>query len=181
MATGDFNRDGKLDLAVAIGINTTDVSILLGDGNGSFGPPNFFFANSPEFVMVEDFNRDGRLDLAVANPGPDSISILFGNGNGTFSAAQQYALNGGLQPRSIASADYNHDGKVDLAVADASSDTVTVLLGDRKGHFGSVTNFDAGDGPFSVASADINRDGRIDLAVADVLGGVAIIKNTCGR
>ncbi len=87
VAVGDFNGDGKPDLAIAnSGSNT--VSILLGNGNGTFkAAANYCVGSLPESVAVGDFNGDGKPDLAVANYASGNVSILLGNGNGTFKAA----------------------------------------------------------------------------------------------
>ena len=90
VAVGDFNGDGKQDLAVA-NIASDDVSILLGDGAGNFSAPtNFTVGDSPDSVAVGDFNGDGKQDLAVANIASDDVSILLGDGTGNFSAATNF-------------------------------------------------------------------------------------------
>ena len=90
MAVGDFNGDGRQDLAVANQGSAT-VSILLGNGNGTFGAAtNFGVGFIPFSVAVGDFNGDGSQDLAVANQGSANVSILLGNGNGTFGAATNF-------------------------------------------------------------------------------------------
>jgi hypothetical protein len=166
VAAGDFNGDGKQDLAVA-NLETDNVSILLGNGNGTFGTAtNFAVGDIPESVAVGDFNRDGKQDLAVANLSSDNVSILLGNGNGTFGTATNFAA--GNAPEVVVVADFNGDGRDDLAVANFASDNVSILLGNGNGTFGAATNFAAGDGPRSVAIGDFNGDGRQDLAVANI-------------
>ena len=126
MAVGDFNRDGKQDLAVATEDNN-NVSILLGTGNGTFGAAkNFAVGELPRSVAVGDFNRDGRQDLAVANAVSANVSILLGNGDGTFQLAVNVAV--GTGPFSVAVGDFNGDGRQDLATANFSSDNVSILL-----------------------------------------------------
>lgn len=111
VAVGDFNGDGKLDVAAAnYGGN---VSILLGNGDGTFrGPTNYTTGNSPSFVAVRDFNGDGKLDLIVTNSGAGngvrSVSVLLGNGDGTFRATN-YTF--GFGSDSVAVGDFNHDGQ----------------------------------------------------------------------
>jgi len=170
---GDFNGDGRLDLVVAnrnTG-NVGDVSLLLGNGNGTFqAAVSLTIASAgrtaprPRFVKVVDLNLDGKLDLAVANENTNDISILLGNGNGTFQTAVHYATDVG--PSSIATGDFNSDGKLDLVVtngiADNFADTVSILLGNGNGTLQAASNFAVGvsnaAAPRSVVVADFNAD-----------------------
>ena len=168
VAVGDFNGDGKQDLAVAHTTTAGYVSILLGDGTGNFSrPTNFAAGDGPLSVAVGDFNGDGKQDLVVANSGyPDyNVSILLGDGAGHFSAPTNFTA--GPEPSSVAVGDFNGDGKQDLAVANYSSDNVSILLGDGAGHFSAPTNFVTGILPHSVAVGDFNGDGNQDLAVTN--------------
>jgi uncharacterized protein (DUF2141 family) len=165
VVTGDFNADGKLDLAVA-NYGSNDVSILLGTGTGTFGAAtNFGAGTNPEKVIVGDFNGDGKLDLAVANLNGNDVSILLGTGTGTFGAATNFAVE--MAPFSVAIGDLNGDGKLDLAVANQDSGGVSILLGTGTGTFGAATNFAFAAKPKSVAIGDFNGDGKLDLAVAN--------------
>ena len=117
VAVGDFNKDGKLDLAF---VNKTDntVSILLGNTDGTFQPKtDFATGTAPAAVATGDFNGDGNLDLVVANSstGANSVSVLLGNGNGTFGAKTDFTT--GSNPLSVTAGDFNGDGKLDLAAA----------------------------------------------------------------
>jgi FG-GAP-like repeat len=86
-AVGDFNGDGKQDLAVT-NVTTNSVSILLGNGNGGFSAPTTFpVGNNPGSIAVGDFNGDGKQDLAVANLGSNNVGIFIGNGDGNFTPA----------------------------------------------------------------------------------------------
>ncbi len=119
VAVGDVNGDGKPDLVVANhGSNT--VSVLLGNGNGSF-PSQQTFATGldPVSVAVADVNGDGKPDLIAANEFNNTVSVLLGNGNGTFQTQQTFAT--GIDPLSVAIADVNGDGKPDLVVANEVS------------------------------------------------------------
>jgi uncharacterized repeat protein (TIGR01451 family) len=165
VAIGDFNGDGKPDLAAA-NSGSDSVSILLGSGNGAFQPAvNYSVGATPASVAVGDFNRDGKPDLAVVNSDSDSVSILLGNGNGTFQPAVNYGV--GSLPESVVVADFNGDGKPDLAVA-AEIEDVSILLGNGDGTFQMAIHSDTGTAtqPISVAVGDFNGDGKADLAVA---------------
>ena len=116
IAVGDFNGDGKQDLAVANDWSN-NVSILLGDGAGNFSAPtNFRCWSDPAAVAVGDFNGDGKQDLAVANDGSDNVSILFGDGTRQFQRPTNFGVGAGSCP-SVAVGDFNGDGKQDLAIA----------------------------------------------------------------
>src|SRR2546426_415540 len=152
VAVDDFNRDGKLDLAVAN--NRSDaVSVLLGSGDGTFQAAVSYSTGTQSWsVAVGDFNGDQVPDLAVANFDSNNVSILRGLGDGTFQAAGTYAA--GRQPRSVVMADFNGDGTSDLAVANFdtfNSDTndVSVLLGKGDGTFPAPLNTPAGTGSLS--------------------------------
>src|SRR5215831_10388909 len=117
ITVGDFNGDGIQDLAVANnGFSSDSVSVLLGNGDGTFqAAVNFGVGIRPAVVTVGDFNGDGIQDLAVANNGSNNVSVLLGNGDGTFQAAVNFGA--GDRPVSVAVGDFNGDGRLDLAVA----------------------------------------------------------------
>jgi hypothetical protein len=170
VAVGDFNGDGVLDLAVANATINGTVSVLLGNGDGSFQPAhNFAAGDDPISVAVGDFNGDGVPDLAVADNasfgGTPGISVLLGNGDGSFQAARHF--DAGANPRSVAIGDFNGDGVPDLVVANDGSNDVSVLLGNGDGSFQPARSFAAGNVPLSVAVGDFNGDGIDDLAVAN--------------
>jgi uncharacterized protein (TIGR03437 family) len=174
VAVGDFNGDGRPDLAIA-NANSNNVTVLLGNGAGGFtaaaGSP-FPAGQMPMFVAVGDFNGDGRPDLAIANH-DGHVTVLLGNGSGGFTAAAGSPFAAGAWPASIAVADFNADGNLDLAIANANSNNVTVLLGNGSGGFTAAPGspFPAGSGPQSVAVGDFNGDGKPDLAIANGTGG----------
>jgi FG-GAP-like repeat/Abnormal spindle-like microcephaly-assoc'd, ASPM-SPD-2-Hydin len=165
MVVGDFNGDGKLDLAVA-NWQTNNLTILLGNGDGTFSTGSTPAVGvNPVSLAVGDFNGDGRLDLAVANQG-GSNSILLGNGDGTFTqaAGSPLAVNG--SPRSVVVGDFNGDGKLDVAFLNVLG-TVSILLGNGDGTFSAGSTTSVGSGSGSLAVGDLNGDGKLDLAVAD--------------
>ena len=168
--TGDFNADGKLDLAVANAGNTgqtsTTVSILLGNGDGTFEPHvDYQVGNNPVAAAVGDFNGDGKLDLAVTNVFSDTVSILLGNGDGTFQTHRDYAT--GSEPGAVVAADFNGDGKLDVALTHFSANNVSILLGNGDGTFQAYVDYGAGSGPASMVVGDFNGDANLDLTVAD--------------
>jgi hypothetical protein len=120
-------------------------------------------------VAVADFDGDGKVDLAVAAADDNAVAILMGNGNGTFTANANSPVAVDLRPSAVAIADFNGDGKPDLAVANLLGSTVSVSLGDGTGTFPTVTNYAVGRYPTSVAVEDFNNDGKLDLAVSDSL------------
>jgi hypothetical protein len=173
VAVEDFNGDGNLDLAVTNAITPTGtVSVLLGNGDGSFQDPRTFAAGSyPQSVAVGDFNGDSVPDLAVANASGNNVSVFLGNGDGSFQAARNFAA--GSDPQSLAVGDFNGDGIPDLAVANAgifpyyTDGSVSMLLGNGNGSFRAARILTSGDRPESVAVGDFNDDGHLDLAVAN--------------
>ena len=180
VVTGDFNGDGRLDLAVANSSSNT-VSLLLGNAGGTFqAARNVATGIGPISVAVGDFNKDGKLDLATGNA--LDVSVLLGNGNGTFGTPSNTSL--GMQEHSVAVGDFNGDGKLDLGVASSLFQQgspgdpyyggypsfylnyATVLLGNGTGALSSVGSAPVGNGDQpvrSVAVADFNADGRDDF------------------
>ncbi len=176
-ATGDFNGDGRADLVV-VNQNSNTVSVLLGNGDGTFKPKTDYAVGATSTsVAVGDFNGDGKLDVATANFGGKSVSVLLGNGDGTFKPRTDIAL--ATMPVSLTVGDFNADGKLDLVVAteDLSNDYVNILRGNGDGTFqapvstitdsapkGSALNLE----PFStIKTGDFNGDGKLDLVVVN--------------
>ncbi len=173
VAVGDFNGDGNMDIAVAnsCGNDATckspgTVSILLGNGDGTFGAKTDYPAgNFPTSIAVDDFNGDGNLDLAVTNNRSNTVSIFLGKGDGTFAAKVDYIT--GTGPISVATADFNSDGFEDMAVAQNTANTVSIFLGNGDGTFKARVDYATGNGPTAVAVADFNLDSIPDVAVTN--------------
>jgi YD repeat-containing protein len=182
MVTGDFNGDGKPDLAIACG---DSVTVLLGNGDGTFtqasGSPFSLPENNPVALAVGDFNQDGKLDLAVASSeccSDNDLTIMLGNGNGTFVQASGSPLTIGPDPDFVVVGDFNGDGIADLAVGDEDNSTITVFLGSGNGTFAEASGgpITTPDGfPIDIVSGDFNGDGKADLAVALYDYGIMVL------
>lgn len=166
---GDFNKDGKPDLAVPSDdvTNPGKVSVYLGLGGGQFGArTDFPTGSSCRGLATGDLNGDGNLDLVTANQdNAGMISVLLGNGIGGFSAPTNFP-SGDISVF-VSLGDLNMDGRLDAAVANSGSGNVSILLGTGTGSFGPATSFATGNGPQSVQIADVNQDGFLDLVVAN--------------
>ena len=165
IAIGDFNGDGKQDMAVANDGSST-VSIRLGNGSGGFsGSTNVPVGSHPLSIAVGDFNGDGKQDFATANHDSNNVSIRLGDGLGGFSGTTSVSV--GDSPFAVAIGDFNGDGKQDLAVANSNSNSVSIRLGDGLGGFSGSTEVSVGSATYSIAIGDFNGDGKQDLAAPD--------------
>ncbi|HYA22720.1 MAG TPA: FG-GAP-like repeat-containing protein, partial [Terriglobales bacterium] len=163
--TGDFNGDGNLDLVTFdAGGLCPDISVIFGNGNGTFQWPINTPAPYPVSAFgVGDFNRDGKLDLVTVGQfgSTSEVGILLGNGDGTFQAGATYPILG--LPSYVAVADFNGDHKLDLAVSNGDS-FVTIFLGNGDGTFTQGNKY-AVYLPGEIQASDLNGDGKLDLAV----------------
>jgi len=167
VATGDFNGDGHVDLAVTAQFGDS-VQLLLGTGLGDFRPGPVVPAGlHPGPIAAGDFNGDTIPDLLVVNAVFfGSISVLLGNGDGTFQAPLTFPT--GELPGSLVVADFNGDGIADVAVpalSDRGRHEIDVLLGRGDGTFGPVQIVDSGNNFGVLASADFNGDAIPDLVM----------------
>ncbi len=185
IVAADFNGDGETDVVVTtIYGSHASAAVFQGDGTGALLPAHFsigglvpgifYTANSG---LTADFNGDGKPDLAYAY-GPGVVSVLPGNGNGAALSAQ-YAV--GTDPRSITTADFNGDGKADLVVANAGSNTLSILPGNGDGSFQTQSTVATGQSPSAVAVADFNGDGKPDLVVVSQGGNTFSILFNLGE
>ncbi len=181
LATGDFNGDGILDLAVGNNAANFDtVRILLGNGDGTFHAGPSAFVDGIKMV-AGDLNGDGKADLIVVGPSPSFyVRVLLNKGDGTFTvSAPLPSLNGSGYEGRILVRDLNGDGKDDLIVNQAGG--LAVLLSNGDGTFHLVPGFPyAGNGNNGLFAVDVNGDGKPDIvAVGSVLSvgdiGVSVL------
>jgi FG-GAP-like repeat/Abnormal spindle-like microcephaly-assoc'd, ASPM-SPD-2-Hydin len=180
IAGADLTGNGKLDLITSnpgwyTGTAGTvgQISVLMGNSDGTFQSPNTFPGGGGN-MAITDFNGDGKPDLAI--PGPQnenwfgtSVAVFLGNGDGTFQPGNDFATSTG--PITVATGDFNRDGKPDLAVVGYGSATVSILIGNGDGTFQGHVDYAVGAEPTSVAVGDFNADGKLDIAVANQYDG----------
>jgi hypothetical protein len=181
-SVGDFNGDGKIDLAFGDS-NANAVAVVLGNGDGTFGAatklslPSTYVAS---LTVVGDFNKDGKLDLIAGNnpalnaPANETavFSVFLGNGDGTFQNPVNYPIGSFLD--SLAAGDVNGDGVLDIVMT--SSTGLQVFLGKGDGTFASpvVTGGVAGS-QSGMVIADVNGDSKLDLLLADGGGNLIVV------
>jgi hypothetical protein len=175
LVTGDFNGDGKIDLALGSDVDGS-ISIFLGNGDGTFTQGASIpgtFANVGA-LAVGDVNGDGIEDLVLSQPAADTLRIFLGHGDGTFTQVPETPSTGD-NPLGIAVGDFNHDGHLDIAVCNVfpapgseAPSSVTVLLGKGDGTFTPAPSVPVGVAPEQILAADFNGNGKLDLAVLNI-------------
>jgi len=175
LATGEFNYDGKKDLAISDAL-TGKVFTMLGNGSGGFtAGPDVSMINGtgvvPGTVLVGDYNHDGRNDVATINEFTDtlhSLAVALANTSGGFNAPAFYEA--GINPSTAALADFNRDGNLDVVSSDTTGNQQVVQLGNANGTFTLGGKFPSNSGSQTPAVADYNGDTKPDIAVVGVSG-----------
>jgi hypothetical protein len=170
VAIADVDKNGTPDILVT-NAGSDAVTVLLNNGNGTFQTRTFnagIMGNDPQSIAVADLNGDGNPDIVVSNRNSQTVSVLLGNGNGTFQPQVTYSTYtaGGISGP-VAVADLNGDGKLDIAVTDRNTNTVSVLLGNGDGTFQPYVSWPSGSTPVGLAVADVNGDKTPDLVTAN--------------
>ena len=180
----DFNNDGRLDF-VATSIITDLATVKLNNGNFTFtnAPGTPVSLPDPVGVTIGDFNGDGKSDFAAANRTDQNVSVRLSNGNGTFArpSLDPFAVANGSSPRSVASADFNGDGKSDVVIGNITN-AVFVQLGGDGGNLGNFTAFTTESGTATfVTTGDLDNNSSADIAVINdaATNKISLLRNNC--
>ncbi len=176
---GDFNEDGRLDVAFAA-YNDSAIAVLFGDGAGGFGPPTVLSTPAiPLRLLVGDYNNDGHADVFAGMADTEQAVVFAGNGDGTFAAP--LVTQTGAFTSQLAGGDFNGDGHADVALADTNT-AIYLLLGQGNGTFRAPSTL-ASVGVNNLAAADVDGDGHLDLVAARRTGNslVVLLGNGAGN
>lgn len=168
--SGDFDNDGEIDGAI-VNSSSAYVSILLGDGDGTFAPQvTYATGTGAHGIALLDANGDAAWDFVTTAYSNSNLRLRLNDGNGAFGAPTNFD-GGGNGEWPVAAGDFNNDGIMDLVAGLADSQKVAILLGLGNGTFAAPQAFNAGGFTWQLAVGDLNGDGNLDVAVAN--GGTA--------
>jgi hypothetical protein len=167
IAAVDANNDGKTDLYVG-NLGSSDVSVLLGNGQGTFTFASRRNCGGAPFQMAAgDVNGDGIVDAVTANRGTNSVGILLGNGTGGFAPAVTYSI--GSQPAAVDLGDLDGDGDLDIAASNYGSADYTLWFNNGNGTFAGRQTLASSRAGSCCTLVDFNRDGVLDVLATDEL------------
>jgi hypothetical protein len=174
IATGDFNNDKRLDIAVASD-GTDNVNVFLRYDSGAFAwyiPYSTGNNSNPWGVAIGDFNNDSWLDFVVTNRASDNIGVFLALGNGSFSEQVTYSTGSHSLPWAVAVADFNNDNRLDIVITNCATNNIGVFVGLKNGTFSNQTTYSTGSGssPVSITIGDLNNDSCWDIVVANPSG-----------
>lgn len=178
----DFNRDGDTDICV-VNIADNSVSILLGNGDGTYGPQQKITVGAtPRGNAVLDADGDGDVDIVNTNYGNGNLSLLVNNGNGVF-AAPVFFNSGGAAEYALASADMNSDGILDLIAGARANAQIVISLGNGNGTFTPLPAQPIGGQVWMLVCGDVNNDGNADVATVNSTSntGSILLGNGAGQ
>lgn len=162
----DYNNDGLLDMANS-NTSSSTVSVLLGNGNGTFQPQQSIpVGNSPHGLASLDVDGDADLDIVIASNGSNNLSLMRNNGSGVFGPAAAFE-SGGNGEYPLAAGDMDNDGLTDLVVGTAFDNQLHVLRSNGNGTFTRTFNGPAEGSPWMISVGDVNGDGNLDVSTAN--------------
>ncbi len=174
ITSADFDNDGDIDVATANPL--LDISVLLNDGNATFQVSDVYpVAGFPVFLFTADYDQDNFLDISVASD--SNLYVFFNNGDATLSAPDiyytPYPTRPGERAWSIANADVNLDGFIDMVVSNVTGGSFAVLLNDQDANFDSIYHHDTFPAsPEHLSTCDFDNDGDVDILFADKYGKI---------